>query len=498
MAGKSGTDGSELEARIAELEAENAVLRAGARTIVVEGTGRTDAAASVAPTRERRRWGRTAAAIVLVVVGLLLAPVAVISAWARLELVDTERFVATFAPLAEEPAVQEYIGAQATAAIEEQVDIPGLTKDVFDGIKSLDLPPRAADALGLLEAPAAQGLQQLVAGVVDRVVTSEAFADVWAAALRATHTQFIAAVQGDPDAVLAIGGDGAISVQLGPIIAEVKQRLIDQGVGFASAIPEVDRSIVIAQDDAFVLIRTIYTLAVAVGTWLPWIVLLLLAAGVLVAKRRSNALVWTAGGLAFTMVILAAGIGIGRTFFIGTVSPSIMPADTAEVVYDGLLELMLSTILALIVLSVSIALIAWFSGPSRPARAVRGFADSGFSAVRRSAATHGVTTGRFGIWLDRWRGFAYAAIAVVASVAVLLSRPVTTGMIVTTVVLALIAVLLVELLRRPAEEVAHADLEVVPVDVDAETSEVLVPAGGTLEGPDVEVSTPSAPARPVG
>jgi hypothetical protein len=428
------------------------------------------------------RWGRTAAAVVLVVVGLLLAPVAVISAWARLELVDTERFVATFAPLAEEPAVQDYITEQATAAIEEQVDIPGLTKDVFDGIKSLDLPPRAEDALSLLEAPAAQGLQSLVAQVVDRVVTSEAFADVWAAALRATHTQFVAAVQGDPDAALAVGGDGTISVQLGPIIETVKQRLEERGVGFAAAIPEVDRSIVIAQDDAFVLIRTIYTLAVAVGTWLPWIVLLLLTAGVLVAKRRSNALVWTAGGFALTMAILAAGIGIGRTFFIGTVSPSIMPSDTAEVVYDGLLELMLSTILALFVLAVFIALIAWFSGPSRPARAVRGFATAGFSSVRRSAASHGVTTGAFGVWLDRWRGLVYGAIAVAASVAVLLSRPVTTGMIVTTVLLALLAVLLVELLRRP-----EADVVVVTADAD-----------GTLEGPDVEVPTPPVSARPAG
>jgi hypothetical protein len=262
----------------------------------------------------------------------------------------------------------------------------------------------------------------------------------------------------------------------------VKQRLEERGVGFAAAIPEVDRSIVIAQDDAFVLIRTIYTLAVAVGTWLPWIVLLLLTAGVLVAKRRSNALVWTAGGFALTMAILAAGIGIGRTFFIGTVSPSIMPSDTAEVVYDGLLELMLSTILALFVLAVLIALIAWFSGPSRPARAVRGFATAGFSSVRRSAASHGVTTGAFGVWLDRWRGLVYGAIAVAASVAVLLSRPVTTGMIVTTVLLALLAVLLVELLRRP-----EADVVVVTADAD-----------GTLEGPDVEVPTPPVSARPAG
>ena len=475
--------GSELEARIAELEAENAALRAGTgETVGADGAGRADAAASVAPRPERRRWGRTAAAIVLVVVGLLLAPVAVISAWARLELVDTDRFVATFAPLAEEPAVQAYIGNEVTAAIEAQVDIPGLTKDVFDGIKSLGLPPRAEDALGLLEAPAAQGLQSLVSGVVDRVVESDAFEDIWAAALRATHTQLIAAIQGDPDAALAIGGDGTISVQLGPIIANVKQRLIDQGVGFASAIPEVDRSIVIAQNDSFVLVRTIYTLAVAVGTWLPWIVLLLLFAGVLVAKRRSNALVWTAGGFALSMVILASGIGIGRAFFIGTVSPSIMPADTAEVVYDGLLEFMLATIVALLVLAVFIALIAWFSGPSRPARAVRGFATTGLSSVRRSAASHGVTTGAFGIWLDRWRGLVYGAIAVVASVVVLLSRPVTTGMVVTTVLLALLAVLVVELLRRPAAEV------VVVVSDDE-----LV-----LEGPDVEVPTPTVPARPAG
>ena len=76
----------------------------------------------------------------------------------------------------------------------------------------------------------------------------------------------------------------------------MKDRLEQQGVGFAANIPVVERSIVIAQNDAFVLVQTIYALAVAVGTWLPWICLALLAAGVFVAKRRTVALVWTAGG----------------------------------------------------------------------------------------------------------------------------------------------------------------------------------------------------------
>ncbi|WP_159605438.1 hypothetical protein, partial [Agromyces humi] len=454
---------SELEARIAKLEAENAALRAGSVTATVE---RTDAASS--PPRERRHRGRTVAAVALVVVALLLAPVAVISAWARLQLVDTDQFVATFAPLAEEPAVQAYVGDQVTAAIEEQVDIPTLTSDLFDGIKQLDLPPRAQQALGLLEAPATQGLQSLVSGIVDRLVESPAFADIWRAALTRSHQAFVAAVQGDPDSALAIGGDGTVSVQLGPIIEAVKDRLEQQGVGFAANIPVVERSIVIAQNDAFVLIQTVYALAVAVGTWLPWVCLALLAAGVLVAKRRTVALVWTAAGLALTMLILAAGLGIGRTFFIGTVSPSIMPSDTASVLFDGLVELMLSTIVAVLVLAVLVAVIGWFSGPWRPARAARGFAESGFASLRASAARHGVTTGSFGVALDRWRGGLYVIVAIVAAAVVLLNRPVTTSLVVWTVIVALLVVLLIELLRRPAAEVAAQAAAAETAAADAE------------------------------
>src|SRR5262245_7751817 len=88
---------SELQARVAELEAENRALKseADAAATALGATPPDEAAA-----RRGRGRGRTAAAIVLVVIGLLLAPVAVIAGWARLELVDTDRFVATFAPMA--------------------------------------------------------------------------------------------------------------------------------------------------------------------------------------------------------------------------------------------------------------------------------------------------------------------------------------------------------------------------------------------------------------
>ncbi|WP_438856410.1 hypothetical protein [Agromyces sp. M3QZ16-3] len=483
MSDATNTD-DDLRARVAQLEAENARLRADAAE-TRDLSADVAAAASAAPARPKRRRGRTVAAVVLVVVGLLLAPIAVITAWARAELVDTDRFVATFGPLAEDPAVQAFLADEVTTAIEEQVDIPQLTSDLFDGIKALDLPPRAEDALSLLEAPAAQGLSSLLSSTVDRVIQSEAFANVWDATLRASHTQMVAALQGDPNAMLEIGGDGTLSVQLGPIIEAVKDRLSEQGVGFASAIPVVERSVQVAQADSLVLVQTVYALAVAVGTWVPLIALLLLIAGVVVAKRRSVALAWTAGGFALVMLLTLAGFGTGKLFFVGTVSPSIMPKDAAEAIFGGLTELMVSTFTALTVLAIALAIIAWLSGPWSTSRRVRGFSDDAFGAVRKSAAEHGITTGRFGIGLHRWRVAAYAVIAVVASLFLWFSRPLQTSTVVWTVVLALLAVLLVELLRRPDPVV---EVEVKP-EADAEVVAVAV----AVAEPETEPGSPASP-----
>jgi hypothetical protein len=209
------------------------------------------------------------------------------------------------------------------------------------------------------------------------------------------------------------------------------------------------------------------------------------------------------------MALLAAGVGVGRLYFIGAVSPSIMPRDAAESLFDGLVEFMLSTILALFVLALLIAVIAWFSGPWRPARAAREFAGSGFSAVRRSAAKRGITTGSFGIALDRWRGVAYLLIALVAAAVVLFNRPVTLGTVFWTLVLALLALLIVELLRRPADEVTATTADAAAAeaadadDADADAASgdeadtlvladtVVVDTGESTRPP----ASPSDPAR---
>ena len=104
--------------------------------------------------------------------------------------------------------------------------------------------------------------------------------------------------QETPPASCPSTGTASSGSRLGPVIAEVKARLADQGVGFASAIPEISRTIVIAQSDALVTVRVVYGIAVTVGTWLPVVTLLLFVGGTVVARRRGVALLGAGLGLA--------------------------------------------------------------------------------------------------------------------------------------------------------------------------------------------------------
>lgn len=433
---QTGGDIDELRARVTELEERNRELSEAATT-----------------HRKARFSVRGLLAAILIIASVLIAPAAAVGTWVRVQLVDTDRFVGTFAPLAAEPSVQEFVADQAVDAIDESIDIDAVVGALFEGLEALDLPAEAAATLPLLEAPTATGIRSLVHTSVGQVVASEQFAQVWEGVLRQTHSTAIAVIQDDPDAALELSDDGTISLKLGPVIEEVKQRLIEQDMGFAEQIPAIDRSIPLVTSESFTAVRSVYQLAVAGGTLLPWVTLGLLAAGVAVARRRTRALMWGGIGLAASFLFLAAGIGIGRLYFVGTVSPAIMPSSTANALFAGLTEAMHSTTIALVVASACIAIGAWLSGASRASLALRGLVGSGFSAILRSAATHGITTGKFGETVERLRPALQVVAAVIAVLLLFLIRPITTTSVIWVIVVLLLVLAVIELVRRPANEV---------------------------------------------
>lgn len=57
----------------------------------------------------------------------MLAPLAGVAVWARNQVTDTERYLATVSPLASDPAIQNAIADQITAQVFTYVDVRGLT-----------------------------------------------------------------------------------------------------------------------------------------------------------------------------------------------------------------------------------------------------------------------------------------------------------------------------------------------------------------------------------
>ena len=150
----------ELAEQVRRLTEENERLRA--RVAVEES----------APPREPRRVWRGVVVVILMALATILAPAATIAGWARVQLTSADAFVDTFAPLADDPNVQALVTDQAVAAINNAVDIPGLTNEVFTGIDQIGLPPRAAAALKLLQTPATQGIQSFIQDSVSNVVAN--------------------------------------------------------------------------------------------------------------------------------------------------------------------------------------------------------------------------------------------------------------------------------------------------------------------------------------
>lgn len=442
---------AELERRLAELEAENAELRSAAADAADTLPLYPETAPTVEGAREKRSRSRGWALLstVLILIGVVLAPVAIVSTWARAQLTDTERFVATFAPLARDPEVRAFVTDQAVTVINDSIDIPRLTSDVVDGITALGTPERATAALEALKGPAAAGIQSLIQSRIAAFVESDAFADVWASALRITHRQLIATMAGDDNAAVTLGPNGQIGVQLAPIIDAAKKALVDQGIGFASRIPTIDRTITVAQSDSIPTVQLYYGLAVAAGAWLPWVTLLFLVAGVLAARRKSVAMIATAVVLALVMIILLIGFAVGHAIFVTSVAPGTMPSGVSGVLFGTVVAGMHSTTVAVLVLAIVVAVVGWFAGPFDVPRKLRGLAASGASTLRGVAEKRGLTTGRVGQWMHRQRALLRSAVAVVAALIIVLVRPLTPALTLWTLVISLVVIAIIEVVQRP-------------------------------------------------
>jgi hypothetical protein len=149
------------------------------------------------------------------------------------------------------------------------------------------------------------------------------------------------------------------------------------------------------------------------------------------------------------MLILVLGFTIGRGLLLTAVPTAVVPAGITTLFYDTVTAAMHDTAVIGVVLAVAIAVVAWFAGPFRAPRRLRLFYSDALAGLRQNAEQHGVTTGRVGEWTYAQRRVLRVLIALAASAAIILLRPLSVADIVGTVAISVLALVVVSLIERP-------------------------------------------------
>jgi hypothetical protein len=192
------------------------------------------------PPRTKFRW-RSLLAVVLIVVGCVLAPVAGVAVWSNNQVSNTDRFVRTVSPLVDDPDVQNELTDKVTATIFQYVDVQGLADDAVAALVAQGLPARLGDRLDTLTPTLVSAVTGFVRDKVAQLVASPAFASAWNQAIRVAHGQLDAVLSGNSESVV-VRGD-SVFLDLAPFIDLAKQKLNDAGLTAVNLVPEVHPSV---------------------------------------------------------------------------------------------------------------------------------------------------------------------------------------------------------------------------------------------------------------
>ncbi|MEV7655613.1 hypothetical protein AB0O39_15710 [Streptomyces anulatus] len=260
---------------------------------------------------------------VLLVLLAVLVPLSALSAWVDLEIDDTDRYVAAVSPLASDPAVQDTVADLVTEEAMRQIDLGPLQDTV----------------------------REFLHETVRSFTTTEAFRNAWDTANRAAHKAVAAALDGD-------SGE-AVTIDLAPVIDQVKQDLVRDGVPFADQIPVQRTEITVLGPGQADDLRNSFRWLRYGSIWpaVATLVFLVLVVGIATVRRGMRAGLWataTVGaGFVLGAIVLRVLVAVGRSRVLNEVPES--DRDAAAAVVDALTASLRTTVW--VVLAVGAALL---------------------------------------------------------------------------------------------------------------------------------------------
>jgi hypothetical protein len=279
---------------------------------------------TAAPKKHR---GRATVSILLAVIGGVLLPLAGFTVWTRNQLLDTDRYVATVAPLATDPAIQDAAAARLTKTVSEAVD--------FKKIAAESLPEQAQ----VLAGPIASGAQGLVSTLSDKAVKSKQFQTLWDDANRAGHKALVAAATGEGTPSVDTK-DGKVVVEFGPLAKQVLKAVDKEtGLDLASKVPadKINAKYVLVDSKDLAKAQS----AVKWLNRLTWIIsiasLLCLVGAVFAATKRRVGVRRAGWAVTVASAVTLVGFAIGRNRYLSAL-PSTVNQAAASSTFDILVK----------------------------------------------------------------------------------------------------------------------------------------------------------------
>ena len=182
---------------------------------------------------------------------------------------------------------------------------------------------------------------------------------------------------------------------------------------------------------------------------MPILTLVLLGAGIYIARGHRRATIGAGLGLAASMLVLGIALAIARGIYLNSVPSSVLPSDAAAVMYDTLVRFIKDGLRILLVVGLLVAIGAFFTGPSTTAVQTRRGLSKGLAWIRGRGEQHGVQTGPVGAWTyQHRRALRISAVALFAIIFVFLATPSAASAIILAILL-LVVLGLIELIGRP-------------------------------------------------
>ncbi len=234
---------------------------------------------------------RSVLSTICLVASVIAAPISISAAWAAGHLTDTDGFVKTMSPLAQDQELQELVSEQVAQSVSDHLRIEERLDEVTGtGWLSSLIPTEEI----------ATKANQAIENSALRVVQSENFASLWQTALRTSHQSTDRIFTGQSSASLDQAGN--LTFKLDDVVAELSKSLTGLGIPDLPATGNFEWNMKLIQSDALPTVQKAYLLVDRVGPWALYLNAAVLIAGVLLGPRHlSKALLWVAlvSGLSF-------------------------------------------------------------------------------------------------------------------------------------------------------------------------------------------------------